>query len=81
MRKAAETLLDGPQLRRDVFVRGDPQAIQIIHSGRIDGDLMSLMSAYVNQRKREADRHYTPTVPQAYSIEDAVSACAGCCRN
>src|SRR3954464_6841781 len=34
MRNAAETLRTAPQLGRDVFVRGDPEAIRIIPSGR-----------------------------------------------
>jgi segregation and condensation protein A len=71
MRNAAEALKARPQLGRDVFVRGDPEAIKVIPSGRIEGDLYSLMSAYISQRKREADRHYTPRAPEAYPLEDA----------
>lgn len=71
MRKAAEALKDGPQLGRDVFVRGDPQAIQIIPSSRLEGDLYGLMSAYIGQRRKEQGRHYTPRAPQAYPLEDA----------
>src|ERR1700749_3857490 len=37
MRNAAESLRTRPQLGRDVFGRGDPQAIRIIPSGRIEG--------------------------------------------
>ncbi|HYD43798.1 MAG TPA: ScpA family protein [Phenylobacterium sp.] len=71
MRKAAETLMQGPQLRRDVFVRGDPQAIRIIPSSKLEGDLYELMAAYVGQRKKEASRHYTPSLPVAYPLEEA----------
>ena len=71
MRKAAETLKDGPQLARDVFLRGDPQAITIIPSSRLEGDLYGLMSAYISQRKREQTRSYTPTPPKAYPLEAA----------
>ena len=71
MRNAAEALKARPQLGREVFVRGDPEAIKVIPSGRIEGDLYSLMSAYISQRKREADRHYTPRPPEAYPLEDA----------
>ena len=71
MRRASDALQTGPQLGRDVFVRGDPEAIKVIPSGRIEGDLYALMSAYIGQRKREQDRSYTPRPPQAYPLEDA----------
>src|SRR6478672_2861844 len=39
MRKAAEALRTRPQLGQEVFGRGDPEAIKVIPSGRIEGDL------------------------------------------
>jgi len=71
MRQAAESLRTAPQLGRDVFVRGDPEAIRIVPSGRIEGDLYSLMSAYIGQREKELKRTYKPYVPTAYALEDA----------
>jgi segregation and condensation protein A len=71
MRNAAESLRTRPQLRRDVFGRGDPEAIKVIPSGRIEGDLYSLMSAYIAQRTKEASRTYTPALQQAYPLEEA----------
>ena len=71
MRKAAEALLVRPQLNRDVFVRGDPQAIRIVPSGQIEGDLYGLMSAYIAQRRKDSQRRYTPAPPQAYPLEAA----------
>ena len=71
MRQAAEGLKNRPQLGRDVFGRGDPQAIRIVPSGRIEGDLYSLMGAYVGQRRKESGRSYTPAAPTAYPLEDA----------
>jgi segregation and condensation protein A len=71
MRNAAEALKQRAQLGRDVFVRGDPEAIKVIPSSRVEGDLYGLMSAYIGQRKREADRHYTPRAPAAYPLEEA----------
>jgi segregation and condensation protein A len=71
MRQAAETLRTAPQLGRDVFVRGDPEAIRVVPSGRIEGDLYSLMSAYIGQREKELKRTYKPYVPTAYALEDA----------
>jgi segregation and condensation protein A len=71
MRTAGEALKTRPQLRRDVFGRGDPQAIKVLPSGRIEGNLYELMSAYIGQRVKEVTRHYTPRPPQAYPLEDA----------
>jgi segregation and condensation protein A len=71
MRNAAETLRTAPQLGRDVFVRGDPEAIRIIPSGRIEGDLYDLMSAYIGQRQKEAQRSYKPAAPISFPLEDA----------
>jgi segregation and condensation protein A len=71
MRNAGEALKTRPQLGRDVFGRGDPEAIRIVPSGQIEGDLYGLMSAYIVQRAKAVTRHYTPRPPQAYPLEDA----------
>lgn len=71
MRTAAENLKARPQLRRDVFGRGDPQAITVVPSDHLEGDLYGLMSAYIGQRAKAADRRYTPPAPQAYPLEEA----------
>ena len=71
MRNAADALAGRPQLGRDVFGRGDPEAIRILPSSRVDGDLYALMSAYMAQRTRSRERRYTPAAPTAYPLEDA----------
>lgn len=72
MRKSVEALTSRPQLKRDVFARGDPEARLIIPSSRIEANVFDLMSAYVTQRRREIERHYDPTRRiEAYSLEDA----------
>ena len=73
MRQAAEALRERPQLGRDVFLRGDPEAITVQPSTRFEGDLYALMCAYAEQRKSHVARHYRPAVVQAYSLEDARS--------
>ena len=60
MRKASEALMARPQLKRDIFTRGDPQQTVIVPSDRIDASLYELMAAYVGQRRREQARHYNP---------------------
>ena len=71
MRRAAEALLEGPVLKREVFARGDPQEATIVSATRIAGDLYQLMDAYVSQRKRDIQRRYTPTPSRAYPLDDA----------
>lgn len=71
MRAAAETLQEGPVLRRDVFTRGDPDQVRIVSTSRFEGDLYALMSAYIDQRRKEQGRHYQPRPPQAYPLDDA----------
>lgn len=72
MRLAASALLERPQLSRDVFVRGDPQATVIVPSDRIEASLYDLMSAYVTQRRREQSRHYNPGQRvEAFALEAA----------
>lgn len=71
IRQAVEALKARPQLKRDVFTRGDPDAIQIASTNRFDGDLYALVQAYIAQRRRDASRHYQPRAPEAYPLEDA----------
>jgi segregation and condensation protein A len=71
MRKAADSLRDGPVLKRDVFARGDPQEATIVSATRIAGDLYQLMDAYVSQRKRDIQRRYTPPPCHTYPLDDA----------
>jgi segregation and condensation protein A len=72
IRKAVETLQSRPQLKRDVFTRGDPEATVIVPSDRIDASLYELMAAYVQQRRREERRRYNPTQRvEAFALEAA----------
>ena len=71
-RKAVEAITARPQLKRDVFARGDPQATVIVPSDRIDASLYELMAAYVTQRRREEQRHYNPGQRvEAFALEAA----------
>jgi segregation and condensation protein A len=72
MRKASEALLERPQLKRDVFARGDPQATVIVPSDRVEASLYDLMAAYVTQRRREQARQYNPgRRVEAFALEAA----------
>jgi segregation and condensation protein A len=71
MRRAVEALNERPQLRRDLFMRGDPQAIKIVSHSRLTGELYDLVQAYIEQRRRDGVRYYHPRPPQAYPLDDA----------
>lgn len=72
MRKAVEAIQARPQLKRDVFARGDPEATVIVPSDRIDASLYELMAAYVAQRRREEQRRYNPNQRvEAFGLEAA----------
>jgi segregation and condensation protein A len=71
MRRAAEALAGRPQLGREVFTRGDPEAVRVTPSENLEGDLYDLMRAYADQRRSQSVRHYRPAPAQAYALEDA----------
>lgn len=71
MRRAADSLLARPVLRRDVFTRGDPEAVSLVSHRRFDGDLRGLMMAYLQPRSRTLGRVYRPPAMEAYRLDDA----------
>ncbi len=71
VRRAVGALNSRPILKRDVFARGDPEALSIISHRRLEGDLYGLMNAYIAQRKRAQPRDYRPLTCQALRLDDA----------
>jgi segregation and condensation protein A len=72
MRKSVEALNALPQTGRDVFVRGDPEAVTVHSTPKLEGDLYALVQAYAVQRLRAQTRKYAPQRRvEAYSLEDA----------
>jgi segregation and condensation protein A len=72
MRRSVEAITSRPQLKRDVFTRGDPEATVIIPSDRVEASLYELMAAYVAQRRREERRNYAPGQRvEAFQLEAA----------
>jgi segregation and condensation protein A len=71
MRRAAEVLGGRPRLKRDVFMRGDPEAVSVISHRRLDGDLHALMAAYLRARADSGERTYRPPPVEAYRLDDA----------
>lgn len=77
IRKAAEGVMARPQLQRDVYTRGDPQAVRIVSTSRFEGDLYGLVQAYIGQVRKDAARRYRPTTPPVLSLDDARSRLRG----
>jgi segregation and condensation protein A len=71
MRRAVQALDERPILGRDVFARGDPEAVTVVSSSRFEGDLYGLVAAYVGQRRRIADARYAPPALTAYRLDEA----------
>jgi segregation and condensation protein A len=72
MRQAIEALKELPATGRDVFMRGDPDAVTISSTTRLEGDLYGLMQAYVHIRRRDTVRVYRPQQRvEAYPLEAA----------
>jgi segregation and condensation protein A len=71
MRRSMEALEERPIIGRDVFTRGDPQAVSVVSNSRFEGDLYELVGAYVSQRRRLQDRRYAPPAVAAYRLDEA----------
>ncbi|MEO8811942.1 MAG: ScpA family protein [Caulobacteraceae bacterium] len=71
VRSAAATLGRRAVLGREVFSRGDPDAIRIVSHSRLDGDLHGLLEAFVGQRRRARHRNYRPAPPRSYRLDEA----------
>lgn len=72
MRKAVEQLASRPVLKRDVFMRGDPQATVVVPSKTVEASLFELMQAYVGQRRRQVEKVYAPPGrTEAFPLEAA----------
>ncbi len=71
IRKAVDALQQRPQLKRDIFTRGDPQALTVVSHTRFQGNLYALVQAYSGQLKKEAARRYQPATPKVFALDDA----------
>lgn len=71
VRRSIGALNNRPVLKRDVFARGDPDAVKIVSHRPLEGDLYGLMSAYIAQRKRTQSREYRPPHVEALRLDDA----------
>lgn len=71
IRRAAAALMERPQLGRDVFGRGDPEAVTVVPSSAVQASLYELVQAYAEGRQRIEQRRYAPAAPVAYASDAA----------
>lgn len=73
MQKAAQDLLALPQLGRDIFGRGMPEAVQVDTDTVWDATLYDLLRAYGDiARRKEKTTQYALPVFKVMSLEDAM---------
>jgi len=74
IRAAAERLIAGPQLERDVFRRGAPEPIVDIKRPEWTATLYDLLSAYAAQRQKHALAHVHVPQRKVWSLAEARAA-------
>jgi segregation and condensation protein A len=73
MRKAAEDLVNRPQLGRDFFLRGEPEAVALTRISRFGATMFDLLSAYARQRQQQALSRVTVRQRVVWSLAEARS--------
>lgn len=72
MRDAAQKLMDGPQLHRDVFERGAPEPLVVETQTEYGDTLIDLLKAYAERRQRKmVHQTYTVKKQATWSIKVA----------
>ncbi len=72
MRDAAEKLMNGPQLGRDVFERGAPEPLVVETQKEYGDTLIDLLKAYAGRRQRKmVHQSYTVKKQAVWSIKEA----------
>jgi len=71
MRDAAAKLINRPQLDREIFSRGDPEAVVTDRKNIWEATYFDLLRAYAVQRERQIPPEYSPTLRTVWSLQDA----------
>ncbi len=71
MRDAAATLMDRPQLGRDVFAAGAPEGLPVRQQALHESTLLELLRAYAAHRIRREPRRLLIELSAYHSMEDA----------
>jgi len=71
IRTAAEKLINRPRLGRDLFERGAPEGVSVVSRPRFEASLFDLLSAYAQQRQKQALSRVTLRQRVVWSIAEA----------
>jgi segregation and condensation protein A len=74
IRRAADLLMQRPQLGRDVFARGNPESIDLPSSAAYTATLYDLISAYARQSQKRARTLVRMKPREVWSLSDAREA-------
>jgi len=73
MREAANQIINRNRLGQDIFARGDPEPAIVSRKSNYTTSLYDLLSAYAQQRQREAHTTHTIEKRDVWSLSDARS--------
>tara|TARA_R110002124_G_scaffold63350_12_gene173047 strand:+ start:50520 stop:51308 length:789 start_codon:yes stop_codon:yes gene_type:complete len=71
MRSAASRLMNRPRLGFQVYARGMPEPIQIVHKSLWEASLYDVLKAYAIQREKSVHVDYSPILRTVWSLQDA----------
>jgi segregation and condensation protein A len=71
MRQSATRLFARDRLGRDVFGRGEPEGIRVIKTPQYADNIVDLLKAYAEERKRKIPTRLHIVRPPVFAIEDA----------
>jgi segregation and condensation protein A len=74
IRAAAEALVNRPRLGRDIFTRGQPEAVEISRRPQWQASLHDLLAAYARQRQKQAATKYELRQRFTWSLAEARTA-------
>lgn len=72
MRQAGEKLMNRPRLGRDVFARGEPEAVSVVFRPVWEVGLYDLLKAYADIQRRQKVTTLHIEAPDLYSVDDAI---------
>ncbi len=73
MQKAAEKLLERPQLGKDIFARGAPEGVETTVKTTWNVSLIDILKAYGDIEQRNTEEHYDLPEFQLMSTENAMA--------
>src|SRR5208282_4073722 len=76
IRKAAQLLLGRTRLGRDVFARGDPEALEVARRSNWEANLYDLLAAYARQAQKHARARVRFKAREVWSLAEAREALA-----